>query len=198
MVEDKRMASDQPAAESTADLFDLVRRGDAAARNRLLARYLPVLKTWAHGRLPTGARDLVDTDDLVQVTLVRTLNHLEGFEPRHEGAFLAYLRRALLNQIRDEIRKMKRRPERGALEDDFPDSSPSPLEQAIGSEAAERYESALARLPKDYQEAVLLRIEFGYTYDQMAEALGRPTSNAARLLVSRALVRLAKEMNERA
>ena len=43
---------------------------------------------------------------------------------------------------------------------------------------------------------MVLRIEFGYTYPQVAEALARPTPNAARLLVTRALLRLAGLMHE--
>jgi hypothetical protein len=47
--------------------------GTAAARERLFARYLPVLKRWAHHRLPRAARALRDTDDLVQDTLLNAL-----------------------------------------------------------------------------------------------------------------------------
>ena len=47
--------------EPTLTLLQRLRAGDAAARERLVARYLPRLTRWAHGRLPTGARDLSDT-----------------------------------------------------------------------------------------------------------------------------------------
>jgi RNA polymerase sigma-70 factor (ECF subfamily) len=183
--------------ESTANLLELTRQGDSAARERLVARYLPILRQWAHGRLPASTRDIIDTDDLVQVTLIRALNHVGRFEPRHEGAFLAYLRTILLNGIRDEIRKHRRQPGRAELSEDLPDGLPSPLAMAIGSETARRYERALSGLPRQYQEAILLRIEFQFTYEAMAEALGRPSPNAARLLVARALLRLASEMHER-
>src|SRR5512140_2869820 len=100
---------------STARLLRLVREGDARARETLCARYLKSLRPFAHGRVPRYARDLLDTDDLVQVTVVRALSHIERFEPRREGAFLAYLRQILLNQVRDEARRVARKPERGAL-----------------------------------------------------------------------------------
>jgi RNA polymerase sigma-70 factor (ECF subfamily) len=76
--------------ESTAGLLERVRGGDAGARERLLSRYVPALRRWAHGRLPPRARELADTDDLVQVTLIRALDHLGDFEPRRPGAFLAW------------------------------------------------------------------------------------------------------------
>src|SRR5262245_66348163 len=96
------------ALESTAALLALVRGGDAVARERLCARYLPMLTAWAHGRLPGHARALTDTDDLAQVVLMRALASIDRFEPRREGAFVAYLRRALLNAVRDEVRRAAR------------------------------------------------------------------------------------------
>ncbi len=183
--------------ESTAALLQLVRQGDAAARERLLGRYLPTLKRWAHGRLPGHARGLADTDDLVQVTLIRALSHLNEFEPRREGAFLAYLRRILLNSIREEIRRSARRPAGGPASPHLADPGPSLVEEAIGRETLEAYEAALAQLPEEEQEAVILRVELGFTHQEVAEAIGKPTANAARMTVARALVRLAEVMDER-
>ena len=178
-------------------LLRRAKAGDPLARNLLVKKHLPALRRWAHGRLPPAARDLIDTDDLVQVTMVRALDHLGSFEPRHAGAFLAYLRQILVNHIRDEIRRVSRRPDRGGMSDDIADGRPSPLDQVVGREGRERYERALLTLAPDQQEAIVLRLELGFTYQEMAEALERPTANAARLLVTRALVRLAKEMRER-
>ena len=61
-------------------------------------------------------RDLNDTDDLVQVTLVKALSRLDDFDSAGPGAFLAYLRMALLNQVRDEIRRHQRRPEHAEID----------------------------------------------------------------------------------
>ena len=182
--------------ESTASLLAEIRAGSSNARERLVCRYLDPLRRWARGRLPAGARDLTDTDDLVQVTLLRALDRVEQFEYRKEGAFLAYLRRILQNRIRDEARRVARRPDREDLPEELPAAEPSPLEHAIGQEALERYERALASLEPDQQEAVILRIELGRTYPEISAALGSPSSNAARMKVSRALVRLAEVMDE--
>ena len=179
---------------STAELLELVKAGDRAARERLLARYLPVLRRWAHGRLPSHARGAVDTDDLVQVSLLRALDHVKDFEARREGAFLAYLRRILINAVRDELRRSARRNEVGQLPESLSDPAPSLVEQAIGRELVERYEAALAELDEVSQEAVILRVELGCTYQEIAAATGSPSANAARMRVSRALVRLAEAM----
>lgn len=181
--------------ETTARLLELVRSGDDGARERLVVRCLPALRRWAHGRLPSRARGMVDTDDLVQVSLLRALNQVESFVPRREGAFLAYLRRTLLNSIRDELRRTVRRPGGEELTDAIADDAPSLVEEAIGHELVERYEAALATLEETQQEAVILRVEFGYTHQEIADAIGAPTANAARMTVSRALVRLAEAMD---
>ncbi len=123
----------------------------------------------------------------MQVALIRALNKVEGFVPQREGAFLAYLRTTVLNSVRDELRRMARRPGREALDERLPTPEPSLVELAIGQEMLEAYEAALSALPEEHQEAVIMRVEFGCTYPEIAEALGKPTANAARMTVSRAL-----------
>jgi RNA polymerase sigma-70 factor (ECF subfamily) len=181
--------------EATAVLLDRARRGDGGARDQLAARFLPLLQRWAHGRLPPPARGAVDTDDLVQVTLIKALAHLDSFEPEREGAFLAYLRRILLNQLRDELRRA--RPGREEIAEHLPDRAPSVVEKAIGREVLERYEAALGELDERQREAVILRLEFDYSHEEVAQAVGCPSANAARMLVSRALLRLAEILDGR-
>src|SRR5262249_33247142 len=128
-------------------------------------------------------------------TFIQVLQRLHEFAPRHEGAFHGYLRLTLLNRIRDEIRRVRRKTPVVALSADHAASDPSPLEEAIGREALERYESALARLRPEDVEAIILRIEMGYPYAEIAAALEKPSAAAAQMAVSRALVRLAEEMS---
>ena len=185
----------RPDAESSFALVRRAHEGDGKALDELCARYLPRLQRWAHGRLPSWTRGALDTHDLVQDTFAQVIQRIEEFEPRHEGAFQAYLRQALLNRVRDEIRRAQRKAPAEPLDTDRPASGPSPLEEAIGREALERYEAALQRLKAEDREAIFLRIEMGYAYTEVAEALAKPSVAAAHMAVSRALVRLAKEMS---
>jgi RNA polymerase sigma factor (sigma-70 family) len=189
----KRPASD--AGEATVVLITRAREGDSDALNDLCARYLPRLTRWAHGRLPAGARGAIDTHDIVQETLAHVVQRLPAFEPRHEGAFQGYVRRALLNRIRDEARRIGRKAPPEPLEGDHPADSPSPLEEAIGRQAVEVYEAAMARLRENDRQAIIGRIELGLPYAELAPLLGKPTVSAAHMAVSRALLRLAKEMS---
>jgi RNA polymerase sigma-70 factor (ECF subfamily) len=184
----------QRELETTLQLMARARTGDQDALDRLFERQVKPLRRWASGRLPRWARDLSDTDDLVQDTLLRTFKRLGEFEPRGVGALQAYLRQAILNRIRDETRRMGRRPEETDLDGVAADEAQSPLDHAIGQEAVERYERALLRLRPVEREAIIGRIEMGYTYEELADALGTPTPDAARKAARRALVRLAEEM----
>jgi RNA polymerase sigma factor (sigma-70 family) len=181
--------------ESTFSLIERAHAGDQEALDRLMARHLTPLRRWARGRLPAWARDAADTDDLVQDALLQTFRRLGNFEARGPGALQAYLRQAILNRVRDELRKKGRRPAETDLDGLEVDRRKSPLEEAIGREAIECYEQALATLRPDEREAIIGRVEMGYSYEELAQALGKPSADAARKAAQRALIRLARQMD---
>ena len=162
--------------ESTFHLIERARAGDEQALERLFARHLKPLQRWASGRLPKWARDLADTDDLVQDTLLKTFKRIEGFEPRRVGALQAYLRNAVLNRLRDELRRKGRAPAATNVDDIDLEAAESPLEDAIGREAVEAYEQALQQLKPEEREAIIARVELGYSYEELAVALDKPTA----------------------
>lgn len=180
--------------ESSLTLLKRVQAGDASALDALMARYRPRLVRWASGRLPPHARDLAETQDLVQETLIRAFRKIGEIEIRGEGALQAYLRQVLLNTLRDELRRVRRRPAGSELESGVPSDEPSPLEQAVSGEAIERYERALNALRQADRELVIAHVEFGFSHQELANAFGKPSANAARMALQRALLLLAEEM----
>ena len=184
----------EAALDSTAELVALARAGDTSAADRLFERHLRPLRRFARGRLPPSARDLADTDDLVQDALLQTFKRLDAFEARHPGALQAYLRQAVMNRLRDELRRQARAPPRAGHTDDAVESNGSRLAQAVGVETMAAYDQALARLRPEEREAVIGRVEMGFSYEELALALAKPTADAARKAAQRALVRLAEEM----
>jgi RNA polymerase sigma-70 factor (ECF subfamily) len=186
--------NDRGTIAATQDLLQLAKLGDESAREALVARYLPRLTKWASGRLPYSARSLLETNDLVQEALVRTLVGLERVEARGPGSFQSYVRNAILNRIRDQMRWTALRRGTDEPSEDLHDHSPSPLENAIGAETLARYERALSSLSDSERELLHLRVELEFAYDDIAAFTGRPTPDAARMAVQRALQRLAKAM----
>lgn len=180
--------------DTTGDLLDRARAGDAEALNLLFERHVPELKRWASGRLPRWARDIADTSDLVQETIVTTLKHLDRFEHRGDGALQAYLRQAVINRIRNELRKLATRGQHTTLESGLPDERTSPLEAAIARETLDRYDEGLQRLTRDERDAVIARVELGLSYAEIADLLHKPSANAARMAVVRSIMRLAEVM----
>jgi RNA polymerase sigma factor (sigma-70 family) len=193
------MAESTPAqadpVDDTLTLLAQARQGDTAALDLLFARHVPLLKRWARGRLPRWARDITDTSDLVQDTVMATFKRLDSFEARGEGALQAYLRQAFINRVRSQLRRVSVRPVTEELESQAPADETSPLDAAIGQEALDRYDAALGRLRPEDREAVVSRVEFGLSFQEVARALGKPSADAARMAVVRALVRLAEEMD---
>ena len=182
------------SAESSLSLLLRAQQGDGVAVEALMARYLARLQRWATGRIPAGARGLLDTNDVVQDALLGTFQRLDHFTPRHDGALMAYLRTAVANRIRMELRKQHPEAVLPIDADSLPASDPSPLEVTVGKAAFDRYEQALAALDEDDRAAIVARFEMGYSYDAIARAMNRPSSEAARKLVERAVRRLAALM----
>ena len=137
---------------------------------------------------------MVDTVDIVQDCLVRALGRLDSFELRHESAFQAYLHTAILNRIKNEIRRVANRPAASGLDGTEPDQGASPLDEVIALEILDHYELALRRLDDEERQAIHLRVDLGRDYHEIAAALGKPSPDAARMAVTRALDALAREM----
>ncbi len=187
-------ASPSPDLLLTTELLQRAKDGDRGALDALMARYLPRLQRWASGRLPLYARSLLDTSDLVQETLLKAMDGLDGIEVRGPGGFQAYVRQAVLNRIRDQVRWARRRPGPEGVPDDLADPAPSPMECAIGSEVLGRYECALRLLGEEERRLLHLRIELDFGYEEIAALTDRPSRDAARMAVQRALRKLAEVM----
>jgi len=181
---------------STVHLLNQAKLGSLEAREALMARYLPRLQKWARGRVPSSARGMIETDDIVQDTLLQTVHRLDHFDPEHSGAFRGYLRRVARNRILDELRRANRRPSADASAGGIVHPGPSPLEAAIGKERVEQYEAALERLKPREQDAITARLEDGLSYAEIGLELGIK-EDAARMAVKRALFRLAQELARR-
>jgi RNA polymerase sigma factor (sigma-70 family) len=184
------LLSDEP----TIELVLRARGGDRLAVEALLQRSLPSLTRWAHGRLPAAARGAIDTGDLVQDAVLHALQRLDQFEPRHVGAMQAYLRQSVINRIRDEVRRITRRPIAVALTEELPGEATSPLEIAIQAESYERYRQALAALKPREREMIVARVEVQWSLAEIAQRFGIRSVDGARMAVTRALKRLSAQM----
>jgi RNA polymerase sigma-70 factor (ECF subfamily) len=182
-----RMADDH----TTAWLIGRLRAGDDGARAALLARVEPLLRRWAHGRLPPRLRDMQDTGDLVQTALLRALGRLDSFESAHQGALYGYLRTTLLNAMRDALRAQ---PADERVDADVLDTLPalpgSALDAARGRDGALAYEQVLQALEPAHREIVVMRFELGMSFPEIAAEIGE-SADGVRMKLNRAMRRMA-------
>jgi len=178
---------------TSRQLLRQARAGDTRALSALFRRQRIALTRWARGRLPRWARRLADTADLVQEALLQTFRRLNAFEDRGQGALQAYLRQAVQNRLRDELRRIERRPST-ELDEDVPSQDGSPLDLVLDGERAARYKQALSTLSPADQMLIVGRLEMDYTDEQLQLITERATPDAARKALRRALLKLAERM----
>lgn len=129
-----------------------------------------------------------DAEDAAQETFLRAYRHLAKYEERER--FAAWLLRILTNQCRTQLARRRAEAARDAVDD--VDAEALPLDEPLPSERAglrEELRHALACLPPDQREAVVLRFGEELTYDEMAAVTGAGVS-ALKMRVQRACARL--------
>ena len=170
-----------------------------------LNRHRPALLLWLEYRFPGWLRSILDPADLVQQTLLEVLKVIDQLTARPDHEVLAYLRRALKNNLFDAIRKYS--PAQGGvspnaiaessvrLVDWIPGDHTSPSQRAERAEQFERLRIALLALPAAQQVAVEMRYLRGMKVKDMARELCR-SEGAVSLLLNRALNALRCVLDE--
>ena len=77
---------------------------------------------------------------------------------------------------------------------EIPGQDPSPFDQAVLGERERHYKLTLETLTEEERHLIVGRLELGYNYEQLALITNRPTPEAARLAVRRAVTKLAERM----
>jgi RNA polymerase sigma-70 factor (ECF subfamily) len=189
-------AGGSPAAAGASNdrhLLEAAAGGDLDALRQLCARNLPALRRWALRWLPRGRGLVSDADDLVQSALLRALQRLDGFEVRGSASLLAYLRQILLNELRGELRRERRRGEQVEYIDNVDSAGDPVLEHALLHERERAYAFALQRLNRCQRQHLALRLEHGMSFGEIAAHVGG-SEDGARMRVSRALRAMTRQL----
>src|SRR4026207_2152920 len=107
-------------------------------------------------------------DDLVQETLLRAIANIDSFQPGTNMS--AWLFTILRNLFRSEYRKRRREVE--DVDGSYAESLKSQPEQSSHLEFKE-FRAALAKLPPDQREALILVGASGFSYEEAAAVCGR-------------------------
>jgi len=150
---------------SDQEVMMQVRAGDVEQLSILFERHHQRLFGFCLGIL--GNRE--SARDLVQEVFFRLLKYRDSFRP--EAPFAPWLYRLARNACIDHLRKSGR--ERPAEPDlDRPDPTPLIPEEMERREELQKLQTALARLPEDKRELLLLARSGTLSYEQIATLLG--------------------------
>jgi RNA polymerase sigma-70 factor (ECF subfamily) len=174
-----------------------------------LERYRSWLGLLARLQVEPRFRAKFDASDIVQQTLLEAVRGFSQFRGGTEAELAAWLRqilaRVLLHHARHFAGAQRRDLDREiSLDQALAESSrrlgnalqapvSSPSEQASQHELELRLADALADLPADYAEIILLRNVEGLSHEAAAERMGRG-ARAVRMLWVRALAKLRQEL----
>jgi DNA-directed RNA polymerase specialized sigma24 family protein len=161
-----------------------------------LRRHLPSLTRWTQLRLPSSSVQ-VSSREWLEEQARKALQRLDQTDSAGDQTPNAHIREALLESVREV--SAESHPDGTATppgREGGTEGGSSTLEAAIGRQALLHYERALQKLDGLEREAVIARIELGFSYQAIASALGSESARAARLVVRQALVRLALLMND--
>jgi RNA polymerase sigma-70 factor (ECF subfamily) len=208
---------DEPSLDSAVTVsLDLIRRaqgGDLDAYDRLFERYYERVRRIVRVRMGARLRLEEESADIIQKTFLAAIDLMEDFEVRDEASLINWLAQIAENRIKRAAEhagaaKRDRRREvaldhvvtslsSGSLRLEPAADLPLPIEELEGAEKAEILEQCIAELREDYREAILLRHFADASWAAIAEALGRPTEAAARMLHARAMVDLSELVRRR-
>lgn len=185
------------------------RGGDRSALGTLLEIHRNYVNLLVRLQLGEGVKGKLDVEDVVQEVFLEAHRGFEGFRGSGGGEWLAWLRRVvagvLANQLRRFLGTRRRdvRMERSlgdalersscAFDRALVDPQSSPSQKASRREQAVLLADALAAIPEDYREVIILRQLEDLPFPEVAGRMGRSVDSVKNIWV-RALARLRREL----
>jgi RNA polymerase sigma-70 factor (ECF subfamily) len=194
-----------PSFESQefARLLALARDGDGVALGDVLTAHRNFLLAVARQQLDSGVQAKLDESDVVQETLLDAGERFSQFRGQGQPELAAWLRTAVLHNLRDHERRyrgQRRAVARevsadadSAVERQLIDEAPRPSARMRRREQDTLVDQALARLPKRYHDVIVLRHRDDLGFDEIARRLDS-SENAVRKLWVRAVAKLRQEL----
>lgn len=199
-----------PERPDISDLITRARRGDTEAREKLFELCRRYLGYVARSQVESWLRVKVDASDLVQQTMLEAHRDFGRFQGGSEKEWLAWLRQILTHNAADFVRRYRGTAKRqlrrevrfrdpadskatGAPEPADPGMTPSQEFLQLDNEL--RVTAALAELPPDYQEVIVLRNLQRLPFTEVAERMDR-SRPAAQMLWMRAIKKLQETLGD--
>ena len=200
-------------SEHAQHLLKSAKRCSDADIGPLLQLYINYLRILATTQLERHLRQRVSPSDVVQETLLEAHRDFPQFRGDTAYEFVGWLRKILVNNVARVVERNVQAAKRDVrrevplsnfqrnleqsnarLENILIDGSASPLSKVQHHEHTLLLADALAEMPADYRDVIVLRNLEGLDFNAVAERMDRK-SGAVRMLWLRAMERLRKQLN---
>jgi RNA polymerase sigma-70 factor (ECF subfamily) len=185
----------------TTELLEQALAGSPEALDLLYRRCAPRLLSYIRLRMGPRDRGRVESGDILQAALLKSVQHLDEFRGGDTRSLMAWLARIVDREMLDRGDYERRQRRDASLEVPLASdlSLPAPvrsaLSQAILNERADRLENAIASLSDAHREIILLRKFQDFSFPEIARRLGR-SEDACRMLLARAMTALTLKLTE--
>lgn len=173
-----------------ASLVELASQGDQQAFEYLFTRYRDALRHLFEQRLS----DKEIASDLLQETFLKVYLHLGNYS--QEYTFGQWIYTIARNTLVDHLRK---RTDDVSIDSHLHTSlatTPTPEESVIINQSRLHFDDALEELPEEYRKVIEMRFLEEYSYEEIAERLGKPL-NTVKTQIRRARAMVCKLITEK-
>jgi RNA polymerase sigma-70 factor (ECF subfamily) len=195
--------------DAPEQLLTLARAGQGSALGALLERFRNYLTLLARLEIDRRLQGKVDPSDVVQQTFLEAFRDFARFHGNSEAELAAWLRQVLAHNLANVVRHYRGTQRRDVrlerqLQAELDETSQvwdpglvakysSPSHEAARREQMVLVADALAQLPPDHRDVLILRHLEGLTFPEVADRMGR-TLTAVNKLWVRALGRLRQRL----
>ena len=187
-------------SEEDTQLIARAKDGQTDAVNEVFERVGPRLHALVRLRLGPQLRGHIESVDIVQQTLLKAFQNLQGFEGQAETSLMAWLGAIAKNEIVDQARYLGR-DRRDATKNVAVDDVGELVASQVRSEVSrlhldaqtKRLETALEGLSEAHREVILLRRYEEFSFTEIGERMNK-SPDACRMLYARAMAALTVSM----
>ena len=171
------------------EMIQRAQTGDHEALEALTAMYRDELDHFVRLRVGAHLREDVQVEDVVQESLAKAVESIEGFQWRGEESFFRWLKGIAEHVILQVAQDQRRNRILYVEQDDSPASTVSPSRALRRGERLDRLQEALDSLSPEHRQVIVLARLKGLRIKEIAERMDR-SPNAVALLLARALAKL--------
>ena len=147
------------------DLINACKKGERGAQFKIYKLYYKAM----YNTSLRIVNDTMEAEDIMQESFLGAFQRIQSYNG--EGSFGSWLKRIVINNSLDALRRNKPNVSMEEESLDFPEIIEESLEEEIKLQASEIKE-AIGKLPEEYRVVISLFLLEGYDHEEISEILG--------------------------